>query len=150
MLVKPLIIPDEEVIQTWYSSFETGRNGFQDERKYATENGDMVRSKSEKIIADILFKHNIPYVYEPALKLNGHVWFPDFAVLNVRKRKTIYWEHFGLISDSEYAEKNMRKILEYEEQGLICGDNLIFTMESSASPLSIKMIEKKINLMLLN
>ncbi len=149
ILIKPLIIPDEELIKKWYAKFEINSNGFQDERKYATERGDMVRSKSEKIIADILYKHGIPYVYEPVMNLNGHIKYPDFAALNIKKQKTIYWEHFGLISEPGYAEKNMRKLLEYEEYGLLCGDNLIFSMESPDSPLSIKMIEKKIKKMLL-
>ena len=106
----------------------------------------MVRSKSEKILADLFYKKGIPYIYEPMLNLkNGHYIFPDFALLNLRKKKTIYWEHFGVISDSEYAAKSIRKLDEYERQGLISGDNLIFSTESTDNPLNTRLVEAKID-----
>ncbi|SFH72967.1 hypothetical protein SAMN04487830_106120 [Pseudobutyrivibrio sp. OR37] len=63
----------------------------------------MVRSKSEKIIADALEKYNVPYQYEPMLELGYNTIYPDFVVLNLRTRKTVYWEHLGLVSDIEYS-----------------------------------------------
>ncbi len=144
-LVDPIIIPDDELILQWYERFKIEQNGFRDELQYCTDRDEYVRSKSEKILADTFNKHGVPYVYEPMIKLkNGHTLFPDFALLNVRKRKTIYWEHFGLINDSEYAQRSMKKIDEYEKNGLICGDNLIFSTESHESPLNLHLIENKI------
>ena len=149
ILVDPIIIPDDELIPKWYERFKTEQNGFRDELQYRTDREEYVRSKSEKILADTFNKHGIPYVYEPMIKLkNGHILYPDFALLNVRKRKTIYWEHFGLINDQEYAQKSMKKLDEYERNGLLCGDNLIFSTESRENPLNLHLIEDKIRLFL--
>ena len=149
MLVDPIIIPDDELVLQWHERFKTEQNGFRDELQYQTDRGELVRSKSEKILADTFNKNDVPYVYEPMIKLkNGHTLFPDFALLNVRKRKTIYWEHFGLINDPEYAQRSMKKIDEYERNNLICGDNLIFSTESHESPLNLHLIENKIRLFL--
>lgn len=52
-----------------------------------------MRSKSEVIIADLLNKEGIPYRYEFPLYLKEfNTVYPDFTILNVRKRKEIYWE----------------------------------------------------------
>ena len=148
-MVDPIIIPDDEFIPRWYEKFKTEQNGFRDELQYRTDRDEYVRSKSEKILADTFNKHSVPYVYEPMIKLNnGHTLFPDFALLNVRKRKTIYWEHFGLINDPEYTQKSMKKLDEYERNGLLCGDNLIFSTESRENPLNLHLIENKIRLFL--
>ena len=105
----------------------------------------MVRSKSEKIIADLFTKHGVPYVYEPCITLkNGRIFSPDFAVLNVKARTCYYWEHFGLSDNNDYSDKNLNKLCEYENIGIIAGKNLITSFESSARPLSTKIIGEKI------
>ncbi|MCR5101181.1 MAG: hypothetical protein K6B41_07480, partial [Butyrivibrio sp.] len=104
------------------------------------------RSKSEKIIADLFEKYKIPYRYEPMLELSdGHCVFPDFVVLNVRLRKTIYWEHFGLITDGEYAKKTLQKLSFYEENGIVVGKDLLISIESDQIPLNVKLLEQKIH-----
>lgn len=144
-LVKPLVPTDSEFIASWLQDNPGIGNPYHDQRLYQTDAGEMVRSKSEKIIADMLYRNKIPYQYEPRLEFNRkQSVFPDFAVLNVRKRKTIYWEHLGMISDGEYASKSLNKIMEYESNGYYLGDSLIITMESDITPLNMKMIEKKI------
>lgn len=118
-------------------------------QNYYTSRGGFVRSKSEKIIADALEKYNIPYQYEPVLELGYNTVYPDFVVLNVRTRKTIYWEHLGIVSDMEYATKNFIKIQNYEKNGYLLGKDLIITMESSDIPMNIKLVEQKIKEFLL-
>ncbi len=87
----------------------------------------------------------MPFQYEARLELfDGYSIYPDFVVLNVRKRKTIYWEHLGLISDPEYARKNYLKIQMYEKGGFEIGDNLIITMESDIYKFDVRDIERKI------
>lgn len=76
---------------------------------------------------------------------NGKSLFPDFAVLNIRTRKTIYWEHFGLISDEKYASNALEKLHIYEANGWTLGDNLLYSLESENIPLNIKLLEQKIN-----
>ena len=62
--------------------------------KLYTSREERVRSKSEIIIADTLSRESIPYRYECPLHIPdvGNI-YPDFTVLNVAKRKELYWEH---------------------------------------------------------
>ena len=148
--IEPIIKPDEEYIEYWYKQFGGKENGFREDLIFKTERGEMVRSKSEKIIADMLLNRGIPYVYEPCIRLdNGREVFPDFAALNVRKRKTVLWEHLGRLGDEYYARKNSLKILDYEREGCIEGDTLITTKESDKKPLDVEQVEKKIRLFLM-
>ncbi|MCR5754055.1 MAG: hypothetical protein K6G30_04465 [Acetatifactor sp.] len=145
MLVTPVVMTDEEYIKQWEHDNKGGMNPFPDVGQYLTNKGEYVRSKSEKILADLFYKHGIPYIYEPAFELaNGSYVYPDFALLNVRERKTIYWEHFGLISDGEYAKRTLQKLSCYEESGMQIGVDLLFSMESESMPLNLRQIEKKI------
>ncbi len=144
-LVKPIILNDEQYIKEWYLTHPDCQNTFTIQDGYLTSHGEKVRSKSEKIIADLFDKYNIPYRYEPQLKLaDGHIVFPDFVVLNVRQRKTMYWEHFGMVSDMEYAHKTCHKINMYEESGFVIGEDIMFSMEFEDRPLNIKQLEMKI------
>ena len=62
--------------------------GEEDNTEYYTYKGERVRSKSEMIIANELFRNNIPYKYELPIELEN--WnkkvtiYPDFTVLNKR------------------------------------------------------------------
>ncbi len=66
-------------------------------------------------------------------------------VLNVRKRKTLYWEHLGLLSEYDYAQKNFSKINDYEE-GIMLGKDLIIIMETGDAPINTKLVEEKLKL----
>ena len=117
---------------------------------YTTERGENVRSKSELIIANMLNKYDIPYQYEAKLVLSGgKVIYPDFTILNVSKRKTVYWEHLGLVSEIDYAEKNYLKLINYEKNDIILGDNLIVTMELGGVALDTELVKRKIEMFLL-
>lgn len=131
MLVKPLEISDDLFIEKWSKTKQTGENSYEISGNRLTERGEVVRSKSEKIIADKLFYRNIPYVYEPTLLLpDGNIFYPDFAALNVRLRKEYYWEHFGMMDNPEYAAKSVWKIDVYEKNGYWCGRNILYTYET--------------------
>lgn len=149
-IVEPFIQTTEDYVKCWYDEHPGQLNSYEVEGLFITNRGEHVRSKSEKIIADTLDKYGVPYQYEPSLELNGfHVVYPDFIVLNVKERKELYWEHLGLISEVEYAEKNFKKIHEYENNGFFLGRDLIITMESPEYPLNIKVVEAKIKELLL-
>ncbi len=144
-IITPIIETDEQFIARWRESHPANQNTYPQEGIYQTNRGEYVRSKSEKIIADALDKYGVPYQYEPLLELSGYnITYPDFIVLNKRTREEFYWEHLGLVSDTEYATKNFRKLQKYEESGYSIGKNLIATMESVEMPLKTKMVETKI------
>ena len=146
LLVNPIIESRLSYIKHWTAQYANeASKEFEEGRIYQTDTGIMVRSKSEKIIADLFTKHSIPYVYEPCIALkNGRMFSPDFAVLNLKSRKSYYWEHFGLADNADYSDKNLNKLCEYENIGIVVGKNLIISFESLTKPLSTKIIENKI------
>ena len=149
-LIKPIIMTDEEYIDKWIKEYSREINSYPKSFEIETKRGERVRSKSEKIIADLLNDCGIPYVYEPKIKLgDGKYCCPDFAVLNVRTRKTYFWEHLGLIDDENYASKNMIKLLEYERNGIDIGEVLLTSYETKDIPLDLKVLKRKIKKYLL-
>lgn len=148
-LVTPIYKNDDEYIAEWLTNNPGNQNSFPEDGIYKTNRGELVRSKSEKIIADALDKYGIPYQYEPALELGNSTMYPDFVVLNVRRRKTYYWEHLGMVSDPTYAVKNYKKELIYERNGFIRGKNLLMTLESTDMKLEVKIVEQMIKEFLL-
>lgn len=141
-LVEPRILTDDEYAKKWEGAEYKGKTVDENATKLYTEKGHIVRSKSEKIIADKLYSMKIPYRYEEPLNLKGFgVVYPDFKVLNKRERREIYWEHFGRMDDPDYSEKAVRKINTYIKNGFYPGKNLILTFETSECPLDVKVIE---------
>ena len=55
----------------------------------------------------------------------------------------------GMMDDPEYANKNIKKISIYEQNGYHAGNNMILTFESSQVPLSSNIIKDKIEQYLL-
>ncbi|MCR5721306.1 MAG: hypothetical protein K6G72_03030 [Lachnospiraceae bacterium] len=143
--VEPIMPTDEEFIKQWEKRHVGGMNPFPKEGQYYTERGECVRSKSEKILADMFNKFHIPYAYEPCVNLmGGYTVYPDFVLLNVKERRTIYWEHFGLASNGDYSVKALQKLRQYESSGLEPGQDLLFSVESDNMPLDVKGLEEKI------
>ena len=62
---------------------------------YKTVNGILVRSKSEALIAMLLYTNKIPFRYECALTLGDIKFYPDFTILHPKTDRIFYWEHFG-------------------------------------------------------
>ncbi len=149
-LVNPIVPSESMYIANWMEEHKGGVNTYGEATAIRSLRGEYVRSKSEKIIADYLYNNNIPYQYEPKFEMSEYRnVFPDFVVLNVRERRTIYWEHLGRCGEATYAIKNFNKLMDYEEQGLIVGDNLIITIETLERPLNVGIVEEKAKLFLL-
>lgn len=145
MMVTPEVLNDEEFINKWqnepYEKLGFGRN----DPEYYTARGERVRSKSEILIADALYRNNIPYRYEYPVYSNGVIMAaPDFNCLNVRLRKEYYWEHLGMMGNEEYADRNMKKIEKYSLAEDFDEAGLILTMETENKPLDTRVIEAKI------
>ena len=86
---------------------------------HRTERGDLVRSKSEVIIADKLYSRGVEYAYEQPLRLpNGRVRYPDFTIADSAIGVTYYWEHLGLLNDAGYRARWERKRAEYVDAGI--------------------------------
>ncbi len=106
--------------------------------------GDKVRSKSEAMIANALYLHKLYYLVEPPLYTDDRMLYPDFAIMDPHTVQIVYWEHFGMMDNPEYAENACLKIREYASVGLYPGNGLICTFECERVPLSSSMIEKYI------
>jgi len=86
---------------------------------YLTGNGELVRSKSEWIIADMLKAAGIKYQYEQPLILDGIERFPDFTIRDEDAGTVWYWEHNGMLSDDEYRKRWERKKAAYRKEGIL-------------------------------
>ena len=135
LLTNPIAVDDETYIRTWMSIPYEGL-GFSDEdsTEYFSNKGERMRSKSEVSIANMLLLNNIPYKYEcPIIRSNGEKLYPDFTVLDVKRRRVIYWEHLGRMGDMSYVSKNLWKLEEYKKVGIYLGINLFLTFESGTA-----------------
>lgn len=161
-LITPAILTNEQYAARWQDVSWTGRPFASDAPYICTARGERVRSKSEVIIADTLFRYNIPYRYEFPITLKrinsadirrdfgrSVTLYPDFLCLNTRTRTEFYWEHFGLMDDPAYSNNAAGKLRLYTENGILSGRNLIITMETQTEPPSIKALEKLIEEFLL-
>ncbi|MCX4391271.1 AAA family ATPase [Micromonospora peucetia] len=92
---------------------------------HRTDGGELVRSKSEVIIANLLRQLNAVYRYEePFTGEDGRTVRPDFTV-DTDLGDIVYWEHLGMLTDPRYAAKWAEKkawyarngVLSYEEGG---------------------------------
>lgn len=141
-LLNPIIETEEQFVERWRSFNFKGKDFSQEIPELYSARGERVRSKSELIIADFLEREGIPYRYECPLYLNGFGnIYPDFTVLNVRTRKEMYWEHFGMMDNPTYAEKAIQKIATYEKNQYFQGERLIFTYETQNIPLNQKTLK---------
>jgi len=86
---------------------------------YLTENGELVRSKSEWIIADKLRAAGIKYQYEQPLILDGVERLPDFTIRDEDAGTVWYWEHNGMLSDDQYSKRWERKKAAYHKEKIL-------------------------------
>ena len=144
-LIEPMIEADEHFLNKWKGIKYQGKGISEEIAEFYTVNGERVRSKSEVMLADLLYREDVPYRYEYPLHLGGYgIIYPDFTVLNVKLRKEFYWEHFGMMDDPYYAEKAIQKIRTYEQNGYFAGRNLLLTFETRKSPINQKQIKSMI------
>lgn len=108
---------------------------------HKTESGIWVRSKSEVIIANILYRSSIDFQYEEKLYYNQSQWKePDFTIRH--NGKTWYWEHLGLLGDEQYNENWQEKKQIFKDLGV--WDNVITTKESAVLSNQANELIKKI------
>lgn len=141
--ILPIDITDKDFIEEWLAKPYEKKEISDDMPMYITEKGERVRSKSELNIANILYNMNIPYKYEcPLVLSSGYVIHPDFTILDIRRRCEVYWEHRGMMDDEGYLKHTMQRIKDYIREGIMVGDRLIITEESSFMPLGTDEIKK--------
>ncbi len=146
-LVKPPLLSDEDFIRNWLNQKFDGLEFDEKAPEYYTRRGLRVRSKSEILIAEVLDEMSIPFLYEKSLRLDASIVHPDFTLLNIKERKEVYWEHFGMMDDMEYRNNTFLKIRKYEANGFCRYDSFIWTEETGRYPLDMKSLRKMVRKM---
>ena len=141
-LVDPLYEFAESKIERWKKEEFEAKEIKDGTVTYETHRGELVRSKSEKIIADALTHKSIPYRYECGLELEGAAGpiHPDFTVMNKNTAKVYYWEHLGRMDSSDYYDSAMNRLALYAHNGIYIGENLIISYETLRNPLSTELV----------
>ena len=128
--------PKLETQQAWMNAAYERNTSYPENLIHKTSAGVNVRSKSEAIIALFLHTHRIPFRYECMLNLGDNILYPDFTILHPETSKIFYWEHFGLMDNSNYAKNTYSKLQLYTANGIIPSIQLITTYETKNHPLS--------------
>src|SRR5207302_7935678 len=98
----------DKTIQSYYNTGQI---------TYTTLRGEKVKSKSERDIADWLFRHSIKYQYEPSINFKDFPFKPDFFI----PEADLYLEH---ISNKSFST------VDKEEQFKIANRNCVKTFEA--------------------
>lgn len=124
-------------------------NPFQPENKlHLTSKGLKVRSKSEVLLAEILYEEGIPFRYEMALQIDNKKYYPDFTC-KIPNGKIIYIEHCGLTNDSDYMRHHKKKLADYENVGIVPWKNLIVTYDDEDGKINMAAVRAEITAKLL-
>ena len=149
-LIDPIEPTLKDKVKQWNEEAYEINMSFSENLRYETEQGDIVRSKSEVIIANLLYqnRNDILYKYEKPLEVieNGRkkTIYPDFTIMNIHTGNVTYWEHAGIMDDAFYANEFVRKMNTYIANGLMIGRDVVVTYETSLTPLDINVVKKLI------
>ena len=87
---------------------------------HRTIRGDAVRSKSEVVIANILYQKGVDYEYEkPLIGPDGKPRYPDFTFEDEGMGIIYFWEHLGMLNIPSYRQRWEQKLAWYREMGIL-------------------------------
>ncbi len=101
------------------SPIEVGGRFFEEHLIHRTARGEMVRSKSEVIIANALAANGIDYAYERSLTIEGVTKYPDFTIEDMESGQTLYWEHCGMLHVPSYRRRWEEKLAWFRTHGIL-------------------------------
>lgn len=144
-LISPIIPTKRENLARWIQKPYSPNPMPKRSAELVTNQGEVVRSKTEKILADLFYDAKVPYKYECPLWLTpNQSIYPDFTFLDPETGEEVYWEHFGKMDDPAYANRSLEKIKLYEAKGIFLGERLLVTFESSTIYLNIEAVRRTI------
>lgn len=97
---------------------------------HRTIRGELVRTKSEVVIANCLHSIGLHYEYERGLEGTADQGrrVPDFTIIG-GTGNVVLWEHLGMLDDPMYAEHWHRKLAWYARNGFELNKNLFVTSQ---------------------
>ncbi len=137
-----------EPLTVWMNAPDTAAAPFQEERVIQVNSRLYVRSKSEALIASVLYEHSIPFRYEEPLVLGNRIYYPDFTIRDPKTGEVFIYEHFGMMDDEDYVQRAIDKLADYVKYGLIPAINLIMTFETKSDPLDVIRIENALEIII--
>lgn len=151
-LIEPLMGSARQKLKEWNEETYEPYDAYPEYKIYETDRGEMVRSKSEVIIANLLYRHrkDLDYKYERPLKLrakNGEeiTIHPDFTIINKHTGRIYYYEHAGKMDDPKYATDFVKKMELYAANNIWQGEELLVTYEATGAPLSTTCVRKMVD-----
>ncbi|MBN2330840.1 MAG: AAA family ATPase [Candidatus Aenigmarchaeota archaeon] len=110
---------------------------------HRTEKGHLVRSKSELVIANMLFRMGIEYEYERVCEgtVEDGRLRPDFSFITPAG-DLIIWEHLGMLDCEDYRRGWEWKKNWYERNGFVLGETLFVTQEDERGGLDSRVLGK--------
>jgi len=153
-LITPVDLTISQKLKMWQNEPATTFEDYPEGLRFHTQRGEVVRSKSELMIADFLYRHadEVDYRYEQELIILDNkeevILHPDFKVFNYKTGKIIYWEHLGRMDDIRYVNGFMKKINQYSSNGFMIGKDIIMTFEDSYHPLDTLQIKQAFSVLM--
>ena len=98
---------------------QVGEKFLEERLIHRTTRGELVRSKSEVIIANLLHANGIDYRYEEPLEIDGLTKLPDFTIEDDNTGERYYWEHLGMLSDGAYRRRWQEKVEWLKDHGIL-------------------------------
>ena len=83
--------------------------------QFETQEGELVKSRGESLIADFLHREGFKYTYERPIRLGRSIVVrPDFYL----KRYDVIIEFWGMLNDANYLKNSNWKIAHYKKFNL--------------------------------
>jgi hypothetical protein len=110
---------------------------------HRTRRGEMVRSKSELVIANHLFSVGLKYEYERPLDGTASAGRlrPDFSFIT-DAGDLVIWEHLGMMNRDDYRRGWEWKTAWYEQNGYVKGKSLFTTGDDERGGFDSRPIEE--------
>jgi len=89
----------EELSKNQAALSEEDYNLYKDNIRNITLDGELVKSRGEKFIADFLFEHGIKYQYERRFDWDKKSYRPDFCLLREDNSERLVIEHWGVVKN---------------------------------------------------
>ena len=143
--ISSLFRKDRNSAKEWMNAPRAALAPHQEGRTEDAGDGLFVRSKSEVMIVASLRERGLYYRYKEPLYLADKLYFPDFTIRDPESGRIIWYEHFGMMDDENYARRTYDKLFLYSKNGILPMHNLITTFESGSRKLSISQINNALD-----